>query len=1256
MGDETTTGKTRTTLQGTDVSAQPPARASSTAPGGLMTLDSPTQGAARRARKMRAAQRALGTARVAANLASAGTVTAEGISAEDLRNRIRQLREDALVRFQDALDKASEADVHRAGELVLAVWLTIEYAYDAVLRAGAPPAPAGPVQQVPATPPVATEVEEAYQGARRAVLTRLSTQAFRGRALLGELQAATVEGDFAQFVADQTAAVATVVKDTSELVGLLKRGDLPENEQWKAVGLLRQHQNPWHFAYMRAVVADSGLEGRFAAFAPGPAASLRQLIEAHGQIRAARLVGPSEPLGLFAFLPAEGKVRLLQPVSGRQLAGELYGKAEAWETLLIPYNRGKLTGAGADAWLPVGTELLVDPERLVAEFRALGLAVRAARLELRAAGYEPYILAQPQAVAVPGTSLSYTVVWPNSMFENAQLEWWVENDPITAREHGISPHVRGPRGRLSWVHVYSEHATWKLNAVAPGNHLIKCRLALANRPPRELSYTQTVMTLQEKTSIDFARDLDWTRSPATLLKQLQDHLNQIPDTEEHKEEREQITQQIRSLEGARREMGPANMRAVKAVWVSATEQPVTIPLTIYVGSDPEYNVGVDQAYYLKLWDFTLRGKPRQYYASADRVMDALDELLETFADDAPYPTGNIRFQTDAFTLTYHGVHGITETYPTDGGSALSEILGALSFVTLAVGTAAALLLQPEIAVPAFYVSGLLGGAAGAANLADRIEHGQFEWDAQTGLDLFAIAGALVTGGVSGATTATARGVGKITLVSRLPAAMGYAELALTVGVHLSQIRDAVRSGDRDRVAQALVQALADGAVILVVHQAGKRLQRLTTATTEPHAPLRPPAPAETSRTGAGTAGPPAGPSPASIPEAPEALPRYVKPGTPEYYRLLHEGWSESMLRNRMVPGAVSSAPVGPELREGTVAVVDHTRVQDAFRAYEDALTRAGGREVGLYRNIDTGTYAVQVGTESSVAAPPKGRWEAVVHYHQNPRNVLNYRMPAPADVEGAADAAMRAGRPITEFVDYPMPGIGKGRVAYTIRPGRPMKIVVEYIRPGGEPVRRTFGSLKDYRAAYGARTHYVDPDSPEYRWIRQDLDDFYRYREPSPVKGGEERTAAGVGRGPTPAGGNVAPTPRIREEDVTTGPHGPDRRLTDVIARALQRDPATGMLKGPQGRWLSRAKAEEAVANLDVDQMVPGQAYSVPLQEGAGEVVRPYTEYPVTATPASQRIMQESADRAVVILIRGEIHSYPIGPDHPAYSTPAPMR
>ncbi|MEH2058174.1 MAG: putative Ig domain-containing protein [Nostoc sp.] len=125
--------------------------------------------------------------------------------------------------------------------------------------------------------------------------------------------------------------------------------------------------------------------------------------------------------------------------------------------------------------------------------------------------------------------------------------------------------------------------------------------------------------------------------------------------------------------------------------------------------------------------------------------------------------------------------------------------------------------------------------------------------------------------------------------------------------------------------------------------------------------------------------------------------------------------------------------------------------------------------------------------------------------------------------------------------------------------------------------------------------------------------------------------------------------PQIRIEDVTTGPHGPDRPIPDLVARSIKDGK-------PQGRWISREAAEKAIgdANLDFDKMEMHKPYSIPIPEKAGEIIRLYDEYPPSNIPQSQRYYGDPADRAIVIRKPDGIHTYPIGPNHRNYNDIAP--
>ena len=198
---------------------------------------------------------------------------------------------------------------------------------------------------------------------------------------------------------------------------------------------------------------------------------------------------------------------------------------------------------------------------------------------------------------------------------------------------------------------------------------------------------------------------------------------------------------------------------------------------------------------------------------------------------------------------------------------------------------------------------------------------------------------------------------------------------------------------------------------------------------------------------------------------------YVEPGSREYHAMLHEGWTDQMLREGLGPFEPPKAAGGPELPPGEFKAGIKTP-DEAYAAFNEAMARAPGREVGIFRNLDTGEYVVRVGSEGSVSFPYGDvPHEAVLHSHPNIENILTYRLPSGADLSEAYLASARTGRPVTQFVEHPIPGTTqRGRTAITVD-AETGKIRVEYV--GAEGVRAKpleFANEHEYSAYYNSRT------------------------------------------------------------------------------------------------------------------------------------------------------------------------------------------
>ena len=546
---------------------------------------------------------------------------------------------------------------------------------------------------------------------------------------------------------------------------------------------------------------------------------------------------PSADASPFQELPIQQAVQLVKPLTPTEVAQELYGDAEHWHALVLAPNRALLSTKQGDR-LPAGTQLRVLPELLREPMRSLFMAVAGLARQGREGGSQPYIHANPESSAAVGNVVRYSFAWPNAAFvsENVLLEWWLEHDPVAVRTEGAPLRVEGPKGYLS----VRGNERWLVTFDFPGMHVVHCRMRGTNHT-YDLSHPQMVMTLEERTETAAAAKPKPPIPPDKLLSELKQQKADMQVTDANLDEYRALLDRIADLETAITKTGKDGMKPLRAIYVSAAKAPVTLPLTVYFGLDP-YRAGrvrlvyhshgrrqPDQYFYLRLWDFTDAGKERSYIAFDKSPDAAVRKLLEGFADDAPYPKGNIRFQVEETDLSWSGkdlsyaVHASAQTltFPTDGGWRAVDVLRLASGLALGAAVAAALIAPPAV-VPILKVSGALAGAAAAVSLADRIAHGDAKWDLQTATDLLDIASALLWLRTIFAATEVVEGLGRMTLTGALELGIGQAQLGIMAGAHLREITEAINSKDEQRVVAALSAGIRDGAILIILHRASSR--------------------------------------------------------------------------------------------------------------------------------------------------------------------------------------------------------------------------------------------------------------------------------------------------------------------------------------------------------------------------------------------------------------------------------------------------
>lgn len=256
---------------------------------------------------------------------------------------------------------------------------------------------------------------------------------------------------------------------------------------------------------------------------------------------------------------------------------------------------------------------------------------------------------------------------------------------------------------------------------------------------------------------------------------------------------------------------------------------------------------------------------------------------------------------------------------------------------------------------------------------------------------------------------------------------------------------------------------------------------------------------DTSESGRRTMGDRRRPAPDTTPEGPVRPPR------------------EDPLQDRL-RGFDESAPRAPRQRAEGQQVREHYTYAEgldadqAYASYQRALQEHPGTEVGIFQNRADGSYAVRVGDAGSVNAPGRGTWDARLHFHHG-GEAERFRMPAPQDWRDLMHR--RDGAPTHEFLEFDLPGGGRGRTEYGIDPTHPEPFYVVTYLPDGSRAEVRFRHDGEYRAYWESLTVPAPEGSPLRQQLEADIDAALRGM---PERGGD-RTMSGSGSGgPPPVG------------------------------------------------------------------------------------------------------------------------------------------
>ena len=611
---------------------------------------------------------------------------------------------------------------------------------------------------------------------------------------------------------------------------------------------------------------------------------------------------------------------------------------------------------------------------------------------------------------------------------------------------------------------------------------------------------------------------------------------------------------------------PGHAFRPQAAFVSDTSG-TTFPLLLQLLPAPED--GVNQ---WVLRDVTTAGDKlgKGYFGRGATNRDAIVGAFHLFAHDNAYGFGTLMVRLPDSIPDARPTEIVLRNYPAAAQLA-KERLADLATMFMVAGVAA-----PAIGQVGMY----LGATLSAENILNRWRSGKLEPDLTFINDLLQVLGALATGASriaalklvpAGETFALAQVSGDIKAIEKALATVKRTELAARVaekandlatwgGVavadyqlieRLKAIGEAERNGTMTHSeagaqrGKAILGALQSKAMLFtgLLHKpvgivegppvtTGSVPKPTEPATREPR-PSHGDEGAANERTVLGRvfgrgAKPPQGP------KAPEQMPApWLREG-PDSPERLFERLAQGPDPNTRIP------PVPPGRRpvsEETLFSSGIKHPDDAYRAYNNALAVAGGREVAIWYRTDTGEYAVKIGTFGAVKAPDAVKpWIAIVHFHPNEHRSLTLRLPAPkSDFASLWERARFEHGVVREIVEWDMPDGSRGRTEYGIDLSHPNEpLYIRTSQPDGTlgPPQRF--SEKGYAEHHAARTHFIEKGSPLHQELVLQKGD----KQPPEASRRTAMPPASGGGG----GGGDGDGPRSRQTSITA-PYPTIKRL-----------------------------------------------------------------------------------------------------------------
>ncbi|MGF1489100.1 MAG: hypothetical protein ACFBSE_18590 [Prochloraceae cyanobacterium] len=417
-------------------------------------------------------------------------------------------------------------------------------------------------------------------------------------------------------------------------------------------------------------------------------------------------------------------------------------------------------------------------------------------------GKEPGIVLDPVVdFAVTGTTITYgfhkgETLLPNQAYS---YQWYVHNDKDAISQQ----RQQNPLNRLNPFLKEVVTGPKTVNFTVPwgivGKHTVICHVYTQGKITNTYKYIQTVKDPQENADEQFKNNNpQQALQPDVYLAQLE-VLRQFSDPEKDADKIEKLD---KAIENTKDKLGitdgdlKGNSYPLKTILVPQAYPDRTVPLQLYLrpaGKDERWEI-VDLTNPSPDAARTYIGDtPNSGLLPAARRREAIRSAWSKFLENNTNPAGQIVTQLPPDLVNNAGFSG-EQTWSdySNGISTLQKIREWFSAIGLGTGLGAIVVgvTNPGAGVVVGWLlltSSVAAGAAGSLSIADRLQHGNFQWNGQTLLDLTDIVSGLAVG-----TQASIALRGKAAEITQLSSAILIAETAdtgsdLTAGVILSAI-------------------------------------------------------------------------------------------------------------------------------------------------------------------------------------------------------------------------------------------------------------------------------------------------------------------------------------------------------------------------------------------------------------------------------------------------------------------------------------